>query len=423
MPQRKILLGDLSASEFLLHPQPLIIPTRGGSLSEWLAQPRYPPTDEASDQLQNLLDGVSSQVYIDFAFLNIDWSKLLGRGATASVFAGTLTLKNGLDENGIISSPIVASVTPSMSLLDDDIGTSSGEQSNLGTKLRGVDAVALAFIYRILNTTDGDPFGSRPVSRNTSPDLNGTLDTSGLLLGGTQVQVAIKMYTPPELDVATIEAYSQETQILTTLSHPNIVPYLGLCVNPPHLCLVFELCKRGSLEKYLERHDNWSMGRRLSVASDCVRAIKYLHEQGFVHRDIKPGNFLLNDHGRCLLTDFGTCLRMPTGQKCIPTDSIAGSMDHMAPEILTQTHRNMFYGYTSDMFSLGILVTCVFNMSVPYSGIDGSFQIRNSVLNGLRPCILTSLPQNIKTAIEYCLKEGPQDRLTATELLVALEGH
>mmetsp|Transcript_12570 Transcript_12570/g.27021 ORF Transcript_12570/g.27021 Transcript_12570/m.27021 type:complete len:620 (-) Transcript_12570:1317-3176(-) len=96
----------------------------GENVTTWLAQPRYPPGDVATKRLQNLLDKVPVQVYIDFAFLQIDFSRLLGRGATASVFVGMLTLKNStvraLRSPSILSDPVLDS--PNVGVVDTELG-------------------------------------------------------------------------------------------------------------------------------------------------------------------------------------------------------------------------------------------------------------------------------------------------------------
>lgn len=147
----------------------------------------------------------------------------------------------------------------------------------------------------------------------------------GLLRSSTDV--AVKVYTPTDFTEDTVAAFSQEAALCGALHHPNIVAFHGMCVCPPTICLVNELCV-GSLEDVtcaaarrrsrVGEHDHNRQQLLLNVAYmlDAARAVAYLHSfrPPFLHRDIKPTNFLVDANSTVKLTDFGESRSLPRAQ-------------------------------------------------------------------------------------------------------------
>ncbi|GMF15632.1 unnamed protein product [Phytophthora lilii] len=147
----------------------------------------------------------------------------------------------------------------------------------------------------------------------------------GVLRSSTDV--AVKVYTPTDFTEDTVAAFSQEAALCGALHHPNIVAFHGMCVCPPTICLVNELCV-GSLEDVtcaaarrrsrVSEHDHNRQQLLLNVAYmlDAARAVAYLHSfrPPFLHRDIKPTNFLVDANSTVKLTDFGESRSLPRAQ-------------------------------------------------------------------------------------------------------------
>ena len=107
--------------------------------------------------------------------------------------------------------------------------------------------------------------------------------------------VAIKMLYCMTLTPDTVENFFQESALLTRLRHPNIVHVIGVCVLPPSICMVMELCKGSLFECLRLPGTKLDWDTRLSMGIDCARAVSCLHAQkpAIVHMDIKSANFLL----------------------------------------------------------------------------------------------------------------------------------
>ncbi|CAN0379104.1 unnamed protein product [Ectocarpus sp. 8 AP-2014] len=160
----------------------------------------------------------------------------------------------------------------------------------------------------------------------------GVLRTSLLGIAGlesTTKEVAIKMLDPESLQGE--DHFQAEVRSLTLLRHANIVPLYGICHE--HSGLVYPRLLSSVFDK-LRTADSRSMlpwKARLKIAIDAAVGLEYLHSEGFVHRDIKPGNILLDDEGLAHLTDFGLARKMDNeGTNTNPVGTI-GFMDPRAP--------------------------------------------------------------------------------------------
>ncbi|CAN1143805.1 Probable LRR receptor-like serine/threonine-protein kinase At3g47570 [Linum perenne] len=158
--------------------------------------------------------------------------------------------------------------------------------------------------------------------------------------------------------------------------------------------LVFEYMTNGSLEEWLHGSRNLSLAQRLDIAVDVANALHYLHdlcETPVVHRDLKPGNVLLDDEMVGHVSDFGIAklLSIGTTHSTASTIGVQGTVGYTAPE----------YGMGSgaskegDMYSFGILVLEMF------SGRRPTDEMFKGGLN-LHDYIMDALPDNLSSLID-----------------------
>ena len=99
-----------------------------------------------------------------------------------------------------------------------------------------------------------------------------------------------------------------EAEVMRSLSHPGIVACIGVVDDKTDFCLVMELCTMGSLDNLIKTRKDLSMKARVDLALDAANAMSYLHRLNVIHRDLKPGNIVLDENMRPKITDFGLAL-------------------------------------------------------------------------------------------------------------------
>ena len=121
-------------------------------------------------------------------------------------------------------------------------------------------------------------------------------------------EVAIKAVAPelanhPDF----VRRFEREAQIVAKLEHPHIVPLYDYWREPDAAYLVMRFLRGGSVEDLL-RSGPLDPERASSILDQVAAALSAAHRQGIVHRDVKPGNVLLDEVGNAYLTDFGVAL-------------------------------------------------------------------------------------------------------------------
>ena len=117
------------------------------------------------------------------------------------------------------------------------------------------------------------------------------------------------------------------------LSHPRIVSCFGILEAEGNYCMVMELCVNGSLATYKMMNPSAKIGleKRTNFAVDIASGMNYLHKLGVIHRDLKPGNVVLDENDRAKITDFGLSVVKSNSQTSMKLDE-CGTPQYMAPE-------------------------------------------------------------------------------------------
>ncbi|GAB4816196.1 hypothetical protein N2152v2_003242 [Parachlorella kessleri] len=196
-----------------------------------------------------------------------------------------------------------------------------------------------------------------------------------------QTPVAVKMLTPQRMANAsdsmqarsTLRQLSKEAGIMSSLRHPNITLYLGVCPEPP--CLLMEYCSRKSVDSILRaaqdepkaaRHLTWA--RLLSMAHDAAKGMLYLHSRHIIHRDLKSANLLVDAHWHVKVSDFNLSKAMEAASAnstiCITNPR------WLAPEVLVGGHAQL----ESDVWAFGTVMWELMTWHLPFEKLN-PFQV------------------------------------------------
>lgn len=141
-----------------------------------------------------------------------------------------------------------------------------------------------------------------------------------------------------------------------------------------NLFLLMPFIKGGELFSYLKKSTRFPESQVRFYVAQVLLAFEYLHTIEVVYRDLKPENVILECDGYLKLIDFGFAKHVPTS-----TSSFIGTPEYMAPEMLIRTRREKGYGYSVDVWSMGVFIYELTTGSPPFSG-DNLFQVFNRII-------------------------------------------
>lgn len=168
-------------------------------------------------------------------------------------------------------------------------------------------------------------------------------------------RVAIKVLHPSIATAVSEQRFLREIAVAARLTHPNILPVLDSGEAAGLLYYVMPFVEDRTLRHVLQHQGVLSVANAIRVAAEIAEALDYAHQQGVVHRDIKPGNILLvADHP--VISDFGVALltRESDGERLTESGALPlGTAAYMSPE---QTTIGATVDGRSDIYSLGVVL-------------------------------------------------------------------
>lgn len=164
-------------------------------------------------------------------------------------------------------------------------------------------------------------------------------------------EVAVKILPAEVTDKIALARFERETEVLKDLRHPNIVRSFGGVCEDKCRFYAMELVPGGSLERVIEQRGRLPWEQVVEYGLQMCAALECSHKHGIIHRDVKPGNFLIGANGQLKLSDFGLA-SVAAQRKITQPGKTAGTFLYMAPE---QIKGGEISGRT-DLYALGCVL-------------------------------------------------------------------
>jgi serine/threonine protein kinase len=219
-------------------------------------------------------------------------------------------------------------------------------------------------------------------------------------------------------DPTLIERFKKEATHAAALVHPNIVTIHDVGESEGLLYFAMEYVEGQTLSELIHERGPLQVSEALAILKQVASALDYAHEQGYVHRDVKPTNILIDERGRAVLTDFGI-VKAADGTSLTRTGTLVGTPEYMSPEQV----RGLEVDRRSDVYSLGVVAYEMLAGKAPFGGDTASI-LHSHVYEQPSPLdeVSPKVPVGVAKVVGRALQKDPQERYhTASDLAEALE--
>ena len=212
-----------------------------------------------------------------------------------------------------------------------------------------------------------------------------------------------------------------EIVILANLSHPSIPKFYGIVDEDKTIALIFEFINGRNLSDI--RTSSISFQNKIKIASSVGSVLEFMHANYFIHRDLKPGNIIINDNCETFFFDFGIS-KIITNEKNAITPA-KGTINYIAPECLEAKDVNESEEIVSeittkvDVWAFGCLVSYLFSGVEPWSNVCADERdIRNNLIKKKEFPIPEEIMYNekLKEIVMKCTKVDYNERATMKEI-------
>lgn len=168
--------------------------------------------------------------------------------------------------------------------------------------------------------------------------------------------------TIDKVAVPQLETIQNEICMMRAMDHPNICRFFEYFEDHRYVFVILELCIGKDIFSHISEFDRFSEKNAAVLMQSMFKALQYMHERQFVHRDLKSENFIFlnNEHNALKLIDFGHARRF---EKDEVLTTLCGYPYYVAPQVLVQK-----YSYLADIWSLGVIMYIMLCGYPPFRG-------------------------------------------------------
>ena len=212
-----------------------------------------------------------------------------------------------------------------------------------------------------------------------------------------------------------VERFRREAQAAARLNHPNIIAVYdrGEANGRPYIAM--EYLQGRTLKQVIQKEGPLPAERAIAVAMQVLAGLRYAHEHGVVHRDVKPHNVLVGDDGRIKVTDFG--IAHAGDPQMTEVGSIVGTAQYLSPE----QARGRTVGPQTDIYSLGVVLYEMLAGRVPFEG-DSSVAIAMQHVSDDPPplrSLAPLVPESLALVVAHSMLKEPTQRYASADEFAA----
>jgi serine/threonine-protein kinase len=211
-------------------------------------------------------------------------------------------------------------------------------------------------------------------------------------------------------DADYVERFRREARAVAQLTHPNIVTVIDRGEQDGRQFIVFEYVDGLNLKELVGEEGPLPARDAIELALQVARGLSFAHDQGLVHRDVKPQNVLIDGDGRAKVTDFGIARSLDVDGMTI-TGTIMGTSNYIAPE----QARGQPVDEQTDVYSLGCVLYELLTGDVPYDG-DNFVTVAMRHVNDPVPSVLDvrdDVPPRLDWAVQRAMAKEHEERFAS----------
>lgn len=224
-------------------------------------------------------------------------------------------------------------------------------------------------------------------------------------------KVAIKILHPHlGADEKTIARFRQEARSAASLKHPGIVEVIDFVEDSGTFGIVMEFVNGVPLNEFFSGQAQLSLEEKIEIVAKVADALQVAHEAGTIHRDVKPGNILVDESGFPHLTDFGLA-KLQDAQKAnalTETGNVLGTPAYMSPEQCAGKRCDS----TADIYSLGVVLYELTTGRLPFDS-DSALGLLQEHIHSVPQSaglLNPSMPRSLETLVMQCLEKNGDKR-------------
>jgi hypothetical protein len=229
--------------------------------------------------------------------------------------------------------------------------------------------------------------------------------------------VALKMILASELaDEVDVKRFYAGAEAAASLDHPNIVPIYEVGQHEGQHYFSMGLVEGRSLAQQLA-DGPLPPDQAAALMAEVARAIEHAHSRGVIHRDLKPGNILLDLDGRPHITDFGLAKKLESGSELTASGQVMGTPSYMSPEQARGDRAEV--GTAADVYAMGATLYALLTGRPPFQSATAMETLLQVV--GEKPVpprrLNAAIPRDLETICLKCLEKAPQKRYASARAL------